>query len=98
MQVLRGIFTCDVSCRVCDCGFGTKYESGLVKMSLAASSVVGFSVKSKSVFPDLLPFDLPRRRDRLAIVRFGAPCEELILSLPLFDLCVVIVMFILASR
>ena len=98
MQVLSGICTCDISCTGSDSGFGTKCESGLVKMSLAASEFVGISVKSQSVFPDLLPFDPPRRRDRLAFARFGAPCEEIILSLPLFDLCVVIVMFVLASR
>ena len=67
-------------------------------MSDSANNMVCISVKSRSVFPELLPFEPSQRRVRLGIVQFGASSEELVSSLPLFELCVVIMMFILASH
>ena len=67
-------------------------------MSDSANNIVCISVKSRSVFSDLLPFEPPQRRGWLGIVRFGASYKELVSGLPLFDFCVVIVMFILASN
>lgn len=58
-------------------------------------------VKSRSEFPDLLSFEskiVPRqRRVRLAIGQSGAICKEAITSLPLFLLCINVVILRLAS-
>lgn len=63
--------------------------SGKNKMAALVNSVVFNSVKSRSVFPELLPFDLPRKRVRLASFQFGASRTVALTSLPLFELCVV---------
>lgn len=77
-----------------------------MSMCISASdlcvSVVCVSVKSKSAFPDLLPFEtkvfLPlQRRAKLALAKFGASCRECLTSLPKFELCVFVAMLVLAS-
>ena len=59
-------------------------------------------VKSRSVFPDLLPFEnevvlTSQRRVQLAVSQFGAFCREVVASVPLVELCMVVGMFVLAN-
>ena len=65
-------------------------------------SAVCVSVKSKSVFPDLVPFEtevfLPlQRRAKPVLAKFGASCREYSASLPKFELYVFVAMVVLAS-
>ena len=59
------------------------------------------SVKSMSVFPDLLPFEskvVPRQtRVRLACAQSGALCTGIFASLPVFLLFAAVLMIRLAS-
>ena len=59
------------------------------------------SLKSRSVFPDLLlieaEFVSSQRRVHLASVQLGVFCKEVARSLPVFELWVVVAMFFLAS-
>jgi len=59
------------------------------------------SVKSRSVFPDLLPIEVEfvptQQRIQLAFFQLGAFCKELVAGLPVFDLWVVTAMFFLAN-
>ena len=69
---------------------------------LASTSVGVVGVKSRTVFPDLLPFELEvvlssQRRVQLAVRQLGALCRETVLSMPLFGLCIVVGMFVLAN-
>ena len=69
---------------------------------LASTSVGVIYVKSRSVFPDLLPFELEvvlssQRRVQLAVRQLGALGRETVLSMPLFGLCIVVGMFVLAN-
>ena len=59
-------------------------------------------VKSRSVFPDLLPFELEvvltsQRRVQLAVRQLGALCREAVASMPVFELYMVVGMFVLAN-
>lgn len=59
-------------------------------------------VKSRSVFPDLLPFELEvvltsQRRVQLAVSQFGAFCREAVASVPMFELSMVVGMYGLAG-
>lgn len=65
-------------------------------------SVVCVSVKIRSAFPDLVPFEtevfLPlQRRAKPALAKFGASCREYLASLPKFELGVFLAMLFLAS-
>ena len=69
---------------------------------LASTSVGEFGVKTRCVFPDLLPFELEvvltsQRRVQLAVRQLGALCKETLLSMTLFELCMVVGMFVLAN-
>lgn len=71
-------------------------------MSNGGASVVCVVVKSRSVFPDLLPFEtevfLPSQsRAKLAFAKFGASCRKGLASLPQFDLCMAFGLLVLAS-
>ena len=71
-------------------------------MSSSGLSVMCFVVKSRSEFPDLLPFESPKffisqRRAKAALAGFGASCSEALASLPQFELFVFVAMVILAS-
>ena len=64
-------------------------------------SDVCVGVKSRSVFPDLMPFEtkmlLPSQgRAKANLARFGASCKVYLASLPQFELCVFAVMLVLA--
>ena len=59
-------------------------------------------VKSRSVFPDLLPFELEvflpsQRRIQLAVSQFRTFWREAVTSVPLFELCIIVGMFVLAN-
>ena len=65
-------------------------------------SVDFVAVKSRSEFPDLLPFEKKvvrplQRRVKLVLAMFGASCRVCLSSLPQFDFCVFVVMMILAT-
>ena len=70
-------------------------------MSVSAFCGVFPSVKSRSVFPDLLPIEVEfvptQQRVQLAFVQLGAFCKEVVASLPVVDLWVVAAMFFLAN-
>lgn len=60
------------------------------------------SVKSRSVFPDLLPFEIEvvltlQRRVQLAVSQFGAFCKEAIASVPMLELGMVVGVYVLAG-
>ena len=64
-------------------------------------SDVCVAVKSRSVFPDLMPCEtemlLPlQERAKATLARFGAFCKGYLASLPQFELCVFAVMLVLA--
>ena len=66
-------------------------------------SDVCVAVKSRSIFPDLMPFEtkmlLPSQgRAKANLARFGASCKGYLASLPQFELCVFVVMLVLARR
>ena len=59
-------------------------------------------VKSRSVFPDLLPVELEvvltsQKRVQLAVSQFGAFCREAVASVPLFEVCIVVGMYVLVN-
>jgi hypothetical protein len=65
-------------------------------------SAVCVSVRSRSVFPDLLSIDVEvvapvQRYTSLALAKLGKSCKEHLASLPQFDLVVMVVMLVLAS-
>ena len=69
-------------------------------MSVSVCYGVFPSVKSRSVFPELLPIEAkcvpPQQRVQLAFVQFGVFCREVATSLPVFELWVMVGMFFLA--
>ena len=75
---------------------------GVNVMTASAACGVCVGVKSRSVFPDLLPFETKvdlasQRRVSLALAKFGASCREVLASLPLFALGVFVAMLIFAT-
>ena len=71
-------------------------------MTNSGVNVMYCAVKSRSEFPDLLPFVTPKfsisqRRAKAALAEFGASCSEALASLPQFELFVFVAMVILAS-
>ena len=68
----------------------------------AGMSVDFGTVKSRSEFPDLLPFETKvfsplQRRAKLALAMFGASCRVCLSSLPQFDCFVLAAMVVLAT-
>ena len=70
-------------------------------MSVSAFCGVFPSVKSRSVFPDLLPIEVEfvpaQQRVQLGFVQLGTFCKKVVASLPVVDLWVVVMMFFLAN-
>ena len=74
----------------------------MVRRMLASTGYCVCGVKSRSVFPDLLPSENEvvltlQRRAQLALSQFGAFCRNVVASVPLFELCMVVGMFVLAN-
>ena len=67
-------------------------------MSGSPNSMVCISVKSSSVFPDLLPVEPPQRRVGLGIVQVGASFGEALVGIPLFAIWVAAIFFNLANH
>ena len=77
-------------------------RSGVIVMTASAACGVCVGVKSRPVFPDLLPYETivdlaSHRRVSLALAKFGASCREVLASLPLFELSVIVAMLIFST-
>ena len=65
-------------------------------------NIISVPVKSRSVFPDLLPFETKtfrpsQRRARSAIAKFGASCAGGLVVFPQFEIIIGLGMLVLAS-
>ena len=74
--------------------------SSLVKGD--ADYVASIVVKSRSIFPDLVPFAdrvevVSKRRSSQVFATFGVGCEKVLASLPLGNLSVIFAIFYCAS-
>ena len=101
IHVLKRVLVCENNCMATDGNYEVLSRSGLSEMSVRKCYVECLSVKSKSVFPDLLSIEtkfVPRQqRVQLASFQSGAFCKEVMMSLPLFEVWVVVAMFLLAN-
>ena len=101
MHVHECMGICENNCVAskCDADF---LRVKVVRRMLASTGYGVCGVKSRSVFPDLLPSENEvvltlQRRAQLALSQFSASCREVVAGVPLFALCMVVGMYVLAS-